>query len=328
MRAMMLERQGQPLRLADIPVPRPGSGQVLVRVAACGLCRTDLHVADGDLTEPKLPLVPGHQIVGTVEQVDPGVRGLAPGVRVGVPWLGWACGACRFCRSGQENLCDGARYTGYQLDGGLADFCVADARFCLRSPPGIEAATMAPWLCAGLIGYRALRMAGDGERLGFYGFGSSAHLLTQVARYQGRQVYAFTRAADQASQAFALHLGAVWAGASEQSPPVELDGAILFAPVGSLIPLALRAVRKGGTVVCAGIHMSDIPSFPYADLWGERVLRSVANLTRSDGEEFLALARTIPVHAETTVYPLERTNQALADLRAGALQGSAVVKLA
>ena len=327
MRAMILERQGEPLRLAEIPDPMPGPPQLRLRVRACGLCRTDLHVVDGDLREPKLPLVLGHQIVGVVDRMGAEVSGFAVGQRVGVPWLGGACGTCRFCAAGQENLCDHARYTGYQLDGGLAEYCVADARFCFRVPGGQDDVAVAPLLCAGLIGYRALRLAGDAQEIGFFGFGSAAHLLTQVARHQGRKVYAFTRKSDRASQEFARGLGAVWAGASEAPPPVALDAAIIFAPTGELVPLALAAVRKGGSVVCAGIHMSDIPTFPYSALWGERILRSVANLTRRDGEEFLALAAEIPVHAETTVYPLERTNQALDELRRGALQGSAVVRI-
>ena len=329
---MILDQQGQPLRPADIPKPEPAPTQLRLRVEACGICRTDLHVVDGDLKEPKLPLVPGHQIVGIVDQLGSQADGFRVGERVGVPWLGRSCGICRFCRSGQENLCDNARYTGYQLDGGFAEYCVADAGFCLRLPQQNDevngAIRMAPWLCAGLIGYRALRMTGDAEHLGFYGFGASAHLLIQVARQQGRSVYAFTRAADQASQAFARQLGAIWAGGSAESPPHELDAAILFAPAGELVPLALRAVRKGGVVVCAGIHMTDIPSFPYSILWGERVLRSVANLTRKDGEDFLAVAHAIRIHSKTTVYPLELANQALQDLRTGSLQGAAVLRVA
>jgi propanol-preferring alcohol dehydrogenase len=324
---MILERPGEPLRLVEIPIPQPGPMQVRLRVEACGLCRTDLHVVDGELTEPKLPLVPGHQIVGVVEGLGAAVEGFRLGQRVGVPWLGATCGDCRYCRDDQENLCDHARYTGYQLDGGFAEYCVADARFCFRIPEDEAATAVAPWLCAGLIGYRALRMAGAAQHLGFYGFGAAAHLLIQIARHQGRSVYAFTRATDDASQDFARRLGAVWAGASEELPPVELDAAVIFAPVGDLVPRALKAVRKGGIVVCAGIHMSDIPSFPYSVLWGERVLRSVANLTRKDGEEFLKMARTISIRAETTIYPLERANQALQDLRTGALQGAAVLKI-
>lgn len=327
MRAMILEEPGEPLKLAEIPIPQPGPMQVRLRVEACGLCRTDLHVVDGELKEPKLPLVPGHQIVGVVEGLGAAVEGFRLGQRLGVPWLGATCGECRFCRDDQENLCDHARYTGYQIDGGFAEYCVADARFCLRIPEDEDATAVAPWLCAGLIGYRALRMAGEAQHLGFYGFGAAAHLLIQIARHQGRSVYAFTRATDGASQDFARRLGAVWAGASEELPPVELDAAVIFAPVGDLVPRALRAVRKGGTVVCAGIHMSDIPSFPYSVLWGERVLRSVANLTRKDGEEFLIMARAISIRAETTTYPLERANQALQDLRTGALQGAAVLKI-
>lgn len=327
MRAMVLERQGEPLRLTKIPKPDVGAMQLGLRVLACGLCRTDLHVVDGDLKSPKLPLVPGHQIVAEIERLGAGVTEFRIGERVGVPWLGCACGQCRFCRTGQENLCNEARYTGYEIDGGLSEFCTANASFCFRIPDDTEPIAQAPMLCAGLIGYRALRMAGEGTELGFFGFGAAAHLLTQVARYQGRRVYAFTRESDIASQRFALELGAVWAGASEARPPVELDAALIFAPAGELVPLALRAVRKGGVVVCAGIHMSDIPSFPYATLWGERSLRSVANLTRRDGEEFLKLARAIPVRAETNVYTLEQTNQALSDLRKGTLQGAAVVTL-
>lgn len=328
MRAMILERQREPLRLAEIDTPLAGLGQVRLRVEACGLCRTDLHVVDGDLKEPKLPLVPGHQIVGTIDQVGVGVDGFAIGERVGVPWLGSTCGSCRYCDGGQENLCDRARYTGYQLDGGFAEYAVADARFCFRLSESASADSIAPLLCAGLIGYRAYRMVGAAKILGLYGFGAAAHLLIQVASHQGREIYAFTREADAASQAFARRLGAVWAGASEQRPPVELDAAVIFAPVGDLVPLALRAVRKGGAVVCAGIHMSDIPSFPYADLWGERVLRSVANLTRQDGREFFELVRVVPIQTEITVYSLERVNQALADLRAGTLQGAAVIHVA
>jgi propanol-preferring alcohol dehydrogenase len=325
MRAMILRQPGERLVLADLPVPRPGPAQVRLRVTACALCRTDLHVVDGDLPQPKVPLVPGHQIVGVVEEIGAAVVGVAPGDRLGVPWLGGACGTCRFCANGQENLCADACYTGYQVDGGLAEACVADPRFSFRIPDGLDDVAAAPWLCAGLIGYRALRMAGDAPDIGFYGFGAAAHLLTQIARHQDRRVYAFTRAADHASQAFARRLGAVWAGPAEAPPPRPLDAALIFAPSGDLVPRALAAVRRGGTVVCAGIHMSDIPSFPYAALWGERVLRSVANLTRKDGEEFFALARTIGLRAETTVYPLVETNQALADLRAGKVQGAVVV---
>jgi propanol-preferring alcohol dehydrogenase len=327
MRAMLLEEAGKPLELADIPPPEPGPDQVLLRVRACGVCRTDLHVVDGELENPKLPLVAGHQIVGVVEKLGSGVEGHQVGDRLGVPWLGGSCQDCRYCRSGRENLCQQARYTGYQIDGGFAEYCVADARFCFPLPRGYPDHEVAPLLCAGLIGYRALRMAGDGQRIGLYGFGAAAHLVIQVARYQGREVYAFTRAGDGASQAFARELGAVWAGAADQPPPVQLDSALIFAPVGDLVPQALRAVGPGGTVVCAGIHMSDIPSFPYAILWGERVLRSVANLTRRDGEEFLALAPKIPIHAEVQRYSLTQANQALDDLRAGRLRGAAVVEV-
>lgn len=327
MRAMVLRRPGTPLELQEIPPPSPSATQVLIRVEACALCRTDLHVVDGELTKPKLPLVPGHQIVGVVEAVGAAVTGFSAGDRVGVPWLGETCGHCRYCLAGQENLCDNAVYTGYQRDGGFAELCVADARFCLRPPTDKPATSIAPWLCAGLIGYRALRMAGDARQLGFYGFGSAAHLLIQVAAHRGQQVHAFTRADDRASQTFARELGAVWAGPSDAAPPTELDAALIFAPVGALVPRALAAVRKGGTVVCAGIHMSDLPSFPYALLWGERSLRSVANLTRQDGAEFLALAHAIKIEAETTLFPLEQANQALHALRTGALQGAAVLKI-
>ncbi len=325
MRAMVLEAPGGELRPAELPVPEPGPGEVLVRVRACAVCRTDLHVVDGELKEPKLPLVPGHQIVGTVERVGEGVERFAPGDRVGIPWLGWTCGRCRYCRSGRENLCAEARFTGYQIDGGFAEYARADARYCFPVPEGYPDLQAAPLLCAGLIGYRALRMAGDAGRLGLYGFGSSAHIITQVARHQGRRVFAFTRDGDEQAQGFARRLGAEWAGGSGQMPPEELDAAIIFAPVGALVPLALRAVARGGTVVCAGIHMSDIPSFPYELLWGERQLRSVANLTRRDGEEFLALAPRVPVRTEVRPYPLEGANQALEDLRSGRLTGSAVL---
>ena len=322
---MLLEAVGQPLRLTEVPVPTPGPAQVLLRVRACGVCRTDLHVADGELPNPKLPLVLGHEIVGVVEACGAGVQRFAPGQRVGVPWLGWTCGTCRYCRSGRENLCDYARFTGYQLDGGYAEYAVADERYCFPIPPPYGDVEAAPLLCAGLIGYRSLIAAGDGERLGIYGFGAAAHIIVQVARHQGRTVYAFTRPGDSEAQQFALELGAAWAGPSDQPPPEPLDAAIIFAPVGTLVPAALRAVVKGGTVVCAGIHMSDIPSFPYAILWGERVVRSVANLTRRDGEEFLALAPQVPVRTETVPLPLERANDALDRLRAGRLRGAAVL---
>jgi propanol-preferring alcohol dehydrogenase len=315
---MVLEATGRPLRELDLPVPEPGAGQVLVRVHACGVCRTDLHIVDGELPDPKLPLVPGHQVVGTVEG----------GRRVGVPWLGWTDGDCRYCRSGRENLCDRARFTGYSLDGGYAEWLVVDERFCLPIPAGYSDHHAAPLLCAGLIGYRALRLAGDAERLGLYGFGASAHVVAQVARWQGRRVFAFTRAGDESAQRLALELGAEWAGESTGGAPEELDAAIIFAPVGALVPAALRAVAKGGRVVCAGIHMSDIPSFPYELLWGERELRSVANLTRHDGEELLALAPQVPVRTEVEVYALGRANEALDRLRAGEVRGAAVLDVA
>jgi propanol-preferring alcohol dehydrogenase len=301
---------------------------VLLRVLSCGICRTDLHIVDGELAEPKLPLVPGHQIVGIVEAAGPGVATLAVGDRVGVPWLGSTCGQCSFCRSARENLCDRATFTGYQVDGGYAELAIADERFCFPVPPGYPDLQAAPLLCAGLIGYRALRLAGDPHRLGFYGFGSAAHILTQVARWQGREVYAFTRPGDDAAQAFARELGASWAGSTEDAAPALLDAAILFAPAGALVPAALRAVRKGGTVVCAGIHMTDIPSFPYRVLWEERVLRSVANLTRYDGQEFLGLAPRVPVRTEVTSFPLEDANEALAALRDGKIRGSAALAVA
>jgi propanol-preferring alcohol dehydrogenase len=327
MRAMVLKQQRRPLQLMELPTPSPTEGQLLIRVHACGLCRTDLHVVDGDLPEPALPLVPGHQIVGTVTDSSMGSGLFKPGDRVGVPWLGWSCGKCRFCLSDRENLCDNARYTGYQINGGFAEYCVADERFCFPLPEGYPDLQAAPLLCAGLIGYRALRMAGDSHTLGFYGFGASAHILLQVAKFQGRDVFAFTREGDTASQQFARELGAVWTGSSESEPPVPLDAAIIFAPVGSLVPTALKAVAKGGTVVCAGIHMSDIPSFPYALLWGERSVRTVANLTRRDGAEFLALAPKIPVKTEIHPYPLERANDALDDLRHGRFTGAAVISV-
>jgi propanol-preferring alcohol dehydrogenase len=305
-------------------VPDVGPGQVLVRVDACGVCRTDLHVVDGELPEPKLPLVPGHQIVGRV--VEDGER-FAAGDRVGIPWLGWTCGECRYCLSGRENLCDRARFTGYQLDGGYAELVAADERFCFPLPEGFDDLQAAPLLCAGLIGYRSLRLAGDADRLGLYGFGASAHIVAQVALHEGRRVFAFTRTGDDRAQAFARELGAEWAGSSEEAPPEELDAAIIFAPVGALVPAALAVVAKGGSVVCAGIHMSEIPSFPYDLLWGERVVRSVANLTRRDGEEFLALAPHVPVRTEVETSPLTGANEALAALRAGEVRGAAVLRV-
>ena len=311
----------------DAPTPTPGSGQLLVRVRACGVCRTDLHVVDGDLKEPKLPIVPGHEIVGVVDAVGEGVGGFAVGERVGIPWLGSSCGTCRYCREGRENLCDRARFTGYQIDGGFADHTVADQRYCFPIPEGYPDVQAAPLLCAGLIGYRSLRMAGEAARLGLYGFGAAAHIVVQVARHQGRRVFAFTRPGDREARAFALSLGAEWAGESGDAPPEPLDAAILFAPAGELVPAALRAVERGGTVVCAGIHMSDIPSFPYRILWEERVVRSVANLTRRDGEEFLALAPTVPVRTEVEVFPLAAANDALERLRAGRVRGAAVLTI-
>jgi alcohol dehydrogenase, propanol-preferring len=318
MRAMVLEEAGQPVRLADLPEPSAGPGELLVRVQACGVCRTDLHIVDGELTRPKLPLVIGHQIVGEVVGEDR---------RVGIPWLGWTDGDCRYCRADQENLCDGAQFTGYDRDGGYAQYAVADERFCFRLPADFPAVEGAPLLCAGLIGYRALRFTGGAERLGLYGFGSSAHIIAQVARHQGRRVFAFTRDGDEDGQEFARSEGAEWAGGSSESPPEELDAAIIFAPVGALVPLALKAVRKGGVVVCAGIHMSDIPSFPYELLWEERVLRSVANLTRRDGEELLALAPAVPIRAEVETFALEDANEALDRLRSGRVRGSAVLDM-
>ena len=322
MRAMVLDEARTRLRQAELPDPEPGPGQVLLRVRACGVCRTDLHIVDGELAKPALPLVPGHQIVGEV--VRGGTR-FAPGARVGVPWLGWTCGQCRYCVSGRENLCDRARFTGYDVDGGYAELAVADERFCFPVPDGYPDERSAPLLCAGLIGYRALRLAGDAEALGLYGFGASAHLVCQVAVAQGRRVYAGTRRGDDESQELARSLGAAWAGDASAGPPEELDAVIVFAPVGALVPAALGHVRKGGAVVCAGIHMSDIPSFPYDLLWGERTVRSVANLTRADGDEFLALASDIPLRVEVETFALEDANDALARLRSGALRGAAVL---
>ncbi len=325
MHAMVLDAPGRPLRLRRRPRPEPGPGQVLVAVSACAVCRTDLHVVDGDLTEPKRPIVPGHEIVGRVVAVGEGVEALASGERVGVPWLGWTCGECRYCRAGQENLCPNARFTGYQIDGGYADYTVADARYCFAIHGDYADAEAAPLLCAGLIGYRSLRMAGDGERLGIYGFGAAAHIVAQLARHQSRRLFAFTRPGDEAAQAFAARLGAEWVGGSDERPPEELDAAIIFAPVGSLVPAALRAIRPGGTVVCGGIHMSDIPAFPYDILWREKRLVSVANLTREDGEAFLRLAPEVPVKTEIETFPLAAANEALRRLRAGELTGAAVL---
>lgn len=327
MLAMVLEEQGQPLRAAELPRPNPGEGQVQLAVRACAVCRTDLHVADGDLVDPKLPLVLGHEIVGEVVKTGPGVTRLAAGDRVGVPWLGWTCGTCAYCRSGRENLCDEARFTGYQIDGGFAEFAVADERFCFSLPVGLDDLHAAPLLCAGLIGYRSLVAAGDARRLGLYGFGAAAHLIAQVAVHQGRLVYAFTKPGDETGQRFAREVGAVWMGGSDIAPPEPLDAAIIFAPVGPLVPAALAAVSKGGTVVCAGIHMSDIPAFPYEILWGERTVRSVANLTRADGEAFLALAPRVPMQTHVQPYPLAEANRAMDDLRAGRVQGVAVLAM-
>lgn len=325
MRAMVLHNQREPLRLEQVPRPEPTATQLLIKVHVCGVCRTDLHVVDGDLTEPILPLIPGHQIVGRVEKIGAEVVGFSVGDRIGVPWLGGSCNHCAFCLRGEENLCDNALYTGYQINGGFAQFCVADHRFCFPIPSDFPDLQAAPLLCAGLIGYRSLRMTGDARVLGFYGFGAAAHILIQVARFQGKEVYAFTRPGDTRGQDFARSLGASWAGASEDRPPKLLDAAIIFAPIGALVPSALKAVRKGGIVVCAGIHMSDIPSFPYADLWGERSIKSVANLTRLDGEQFMALAPKVPVRTEVHPYPLAKANEALADLREGRFDGAAVI---
>ncbi len=314
---MVLHAAREPLRLEELPIPQPGAGQVLLRVAACGVCRTDLHVVDGELSQPKLPLVPGHQIVGRTED----------GRRLGVPWLGWTDGTCRYCRSGRENLCESARFTGYDLDGGYAEWVVADERFCFPLPDAYDDVQAAPLLCAGLIGYRALRLAGDAERLGLYGFGASAHIVAQIARHEGRRLFGFVRPGDEAAQRFALELGCEWAGPSDGPAPEELDAAIVFAPVGALVPAALGALARGGVVVCAGIHMSDIPSFPYDLLWHERSVRSVANLTRRDGEELLALAPQVPVRTEVQPFPLEQANEALETLREGRIRGAAVLTL-
>jgi propanol-preferring alcohol dehydrogenase len=324
---MVLDAPRTPLRRASFPVPSPGPGQVLIRVHACAVCRTDLHVVDADLTQPKLPLIPGHEIVGQVAALGAGVERFSVGDRVGVPWLGWTCGECAFCRAGRENLCAQARFTGYQIDGGYGEFTVADQRFCFSIPGGYSDIEAAPLLCAGLIGHRALRLAGEARKIGLYGFGAAAHIIAQVASWEDRTIYAFTSPGDSEAQSFARGLGAVWAGGSDQAPPDLLDAAIIFAPVGPLVPAALRAVERGGTVVCAGIHMSPIPSFPYEILWGDRMVRSVANLTRRDGEEFLELAPKIPVRTRPLPYVLEQANEALDDLRAGRLQGAAVLTI-
>jgi propanol-preferring alcohol dehydrogenase len=325
MRAMVLEAPGRPLVMRERPVPRPGPGEILVEIAACGVCRTDLHVVDGELADPKLPVVPGHEIVGRISALGDGVAGFALAQRIGVPWLGSTCGVCPFCRSGRENLCDAPTFTGYTRDGGYATHTIADARFCFALPEAFDDAAAAPLMCAGLIGWRSYRMAGGGKVLGLYGFGAAAHILAQVAAWQGRRVFAFTRPGDAAAQAFARARGALWAGGSDEAPPEPLDAAIIFAPVGALVPAALRAVKKGGRVVCGGIHMSDIPGFPYAILWEERQVVSVANLTRADARDFLAIASLSGLTIEAVRYPLERANAALDDLRSGRLQGAAVL---
>jgi propanol-preferring alcohol dehydrogenase len=327
MRAMIFEQAGKPLTLQERPVPEPGAGEVQIAVHACAVCRTDLHVIYGELPNPKLPLIIGHEIVGRVTRAGNGIRRLSIGERVGVPWLGWTCGQCSYCQSGRENLCDQARFTGYTIDGGYAEYAVADERFCVPIPESYSDVAAAPLLCAGLIGYRSLVRAGDAKRLGIYGFGGAAHIIAQVAVYQGRRVYAFTRPGDRDAQEFARKLGAAWTGGSDERPPEELDAAIIFAPVGSLVPAALAAVRKGGTVVCGGIHMSAIPSFPYELLWGERTICSVANLTRRDAEEFMKIAPQVPVRTATQTFPLEQANDALELLRSGKLQGAAVLKI-
>jgi alcohol dehydrogenase, propanol-preferring len=325
MRAMRLHAISEPLVAGELPVPHPSAGQLLVKVSACAVCRTDLHIVDGELTEAKLPLVPGHEIIGRVEEIGDGVAGFRIGDRVGIPWLGWTCGECEYCRSDRENLCERARFTGYTIDGGYAEFTVADARFAFRIPDPFDDVDAAPLLCAGLIGYRSLRKTGDAKRLGIYGFGAAAHIVAQVARFESREVFAFTRPGDTAGQEFARDLGASWAGGSGDAPPQELDAAIIFAPVGALVPAALRVVKRGGAVVCGGIHMSEIPAFPYRDLWHERTICSVANLTRRDGEEFLALAPRIPIRTETQTFPLAQANEALTALRSGKVRGAAVL---
>jgi propanol-preferring alcohol dehydrogenase len=327
MRAMLLEATGGPLRPVDVPVPEPGPDQVRLKVQACGVCRTDLHIVDGELPPHKRPLIIGHQIVGLVDKTGVEVAGLAVGGLVGVPWLGWTDGTCPYCLSGRENLCDHAKFTGYDIDGGFAEYAVADHRYAFPIPAGYPAPQAAPLLCAGLIGYRSLGMTGNAERLGLYGYGAAAHIVTQVARHQGRRVFAFTRPGDETSQEFARQMGAEWAGDTADEAPEQLDAAIIFAPAGELVPLALKAVAKGGAVVCGGIHMSDIPSFPYDDLWGERVIRSVANLTRRDGQEFLALAPQVPVQTEVELFPLEQANEALERLRSGRIRGAAVLTI-
>src|SRR5882724_1888336 len=327
MRAMVLEQPRQALMLLDVAKPKPDAGQLLVCLSACAVCRTDLHIVDGELPDPKLPLIPGHQIVGHVEQVGTGIEKFSIGDRVGIPWLGWTDGECVYCRSNRENLCDRARFTGYTIDGGYAEFVVADARFCFHLPEQYNDVDVAPLLCAGMLGYRSYRKTGDARRIGIYGFGNAAHLIAQIAIYQGREIFAFTRPGDKAGQESARKLGATWAGRSGEMPPEKLDAAIIFAPVGELVPMALRALAKGGIVVCGGIHMSDIPSFSYADLWGERTICSVANLTRGDGEEFLEIAPRVPVRTETEIFPLEEANTALDRFRSGKLKGTAVLTM-
>ncbi len=325
---MVLEKPGKALVQRDVPIPKPGPGQLLVRVKTCAVCRTDLHLVDGELPNPKLPLIPGHQIVGHIEELGESVQGFSIGERVGIPWLGWTDGECGYCRSSRENLCDRARFTGYTIDGGYADFTVADAQFCFRLPEQYNDVDVAPLLCAGMLGYRSYRKTGDAPRLGIYGFGNAARLIAQIAIYQGREVYAFTRPRDKAGQEAARLSGAVWAGGSDERPPEKLDAAIIFAPVGALVPAALRTLTKGGIVVCGGIHMSDIPSFPYVDLWNERAICSVANLTRRDGKEFLEIAPRVPVKTKTQTFPLEEANTALEKFRAGKLEGNAVLQIA
>jgi propanol-preferring alcohol dehydrogenase len=325
MHAMVLNHPNEPLQYMQVPIPQPQANQVKIKVQACGICRTDLHVVDGELTHPNLPIIPGHQIVGTIVELGTNVKQFKIGQRVGVPWLGETCGTCEYCQAQQENLCDNAKFTGYQINGGFAEYCVANAQFCFPLPENYSDQQVAPLLCAGLISYRALSKAGQGKRIGLYGFGAAAHIVIQTAQYQGREVYAFTREGDTTTQEFARKLGAVWAGNADDTPPKPLDAAIIFAPVGALVPTALRAIKKGGIVVCSGIHMSDIPSFPYEILWGERSIISIANLTRKDGEEFLALAPQIPIKTEVHTYPLNKANDALNDLRAGKFTGAGVI---
>jgi propanol-preferring alcohol dehydrogenase len=327
MKAMVFEKAHAPLRLKELSIPKPQEGQILLRVRACAVCRTDLHVVDGELPDPKLPLIPGHEIVGEVQELGPAVSSFQVGDLVGVPWLGWTCGCCRYCDQGEENLCDTARFTGYTLDGGYSEYTVADERFCVSIPESYSAVEAAPLLCAGLIGYRTLKKAEEASRIGLYGFGAAAHIVAQVGLHQGKEIYAFTRPGDRESQEFALSLGATWAGSSDQPSPVELDAALLFAPVGALVPAALRSVRKGGVVVCGGIYMSDIPSFPYAILWGERKVVSVANLTREDGQEFMKIAPKVPVKTTIELFNLSDANEALHRLRTGRIEGAAVLTI-